>query len=65
LERGTPLAAQLRTQSTEVAELLRRDLMKLAAKKEAVMLLPVVFLILPTIVVATLFPGVLALGNLI
>jgi tight adherence protein C len=65
LERGTPLAAQLRIQSTEVAELLRRDLMKLAAKKEAVMLLPVVFLILPTIVVATLFPGVLALGNLI
>jgi tight adherence protein C len=65
LERGTPIAAQLRTQSTEVAELLRRDLMKLAAKKEAVMLLPVVFLILPTIVVATLFPGVLALGNLI
>jgi tight adherence protein C len=65
IERGTPLAAQLRTQSTEVAELLRQDLMKLAARKEAVMLLPVVFLILPTIVVATLFPGVLALGNLI
>jgi hypothetical protein len=39
--------------------------MTAAAKKEAVMLLPVVFLILPTIVVATLFPGVLALGNLI
>jgi tight adherence protein C len=65
LERGTPLSAQLRIQANEISELLRRDLMAAAAKKEAVMLLPVVFLILPTIVVATLFPGVLALGNLI
>lgn len=65
LERGTPLSAQLRIQANEISELLRRDLMALAAKKEAVMLLPVVFMILPTIVVATLFPGVLALGNLI
>ncbi len=65
LERGTPLAAQLRIQATEVAELLRRELQMKAGKKESAMLLPVVFLILPTIVVTTLFPGILALGKLI
>ena len=65
LERGTPLSAQLRVQANEVAELLRRDLLNQAGKKETAMLLPVVFLILPTIVIATLFPGVMALGKLI
>ncbi len=65
LERGTPLAAQLRIQATEVAELLRRELQITAGKKESAMLLPVVFLILPTIVITTLFPGILALGKLI
>ncbi len=65
LERGTPLAAQLRIQANEVSELLRRELMIKAGKKEAAMLLPVVFLILPTIVITTLFPGILALGKLI
>lgn len=65
LERGTPLSAQLRIQANEVAEMLRRDLMQKAGKKETAMLLPIVFLILPTIVIATLFPGVLALGKLI
>lgn len=65
LERGTPLAAQLRVQCAEVSELLRNELMAKAGKKESAMLLPVVFLILPTIVITTLFPGILALGNLI
>lgn len=65
LERGTPLAVQLRIQATEVAELLRRELQMKAGKKESAMLLPVVFLILPTIVITTLFPGILALGKLI
>lgn len=65
LERGTPLSAQLRIQANEVSELLRRELMIKAGKKEAAMLLPVVFLILPTIVITTLFPGILALGQLI
>lgn|GEM_PF-1060188 len=66
LDRGTPLAAHLRIQATEVTEQIRRDLLVRAGKKETTMLLPVVFLILPSIVVVvTLFPGVMALGNLI
>lgn len=65
LERGTSLATQLRTQSNEVTESIRRELLNQAGKKETTMLLPVIFLILPTIVIATIFPGILALGKLI
>ena len=35
----------------------RRRLMELAGRKDAAMLVPVVFLVLPTVVAVALFPG--------
>jgi tight adherence protein C len=64
LERGTPLSDLLRIQAAEVSEKLHRQLLTAAARKEVSMLIPVVFLVLPTIVIAALFPGISALGNL-
>lgn len=38
-----------------------RKLMTLAGKKETLMMIPVVFLILPMIVIVALYPGLMAL----
>jgi tight adherence protein C len=61
LERGTPLAQVLRAQATDARAHEARLLLILAGKKETTMMLPVVFLILPMIVVVALYPGLLAL----
>jgi tight adherence protein C len=57
VERGTPLAEVLRAQAVDVREAGRRRLMESGARKEIVMMLPVVFLLLPLTVVFALFPG--------
>lgn len=58
IERGTPLAAILRAQAVDArAEGLRR-LMESAGRKDALMLAPVVFLVLPAVVAVALFPGI-------
>ena len=56
LERGTPLAEVLRAQAQDVRESGRRALMEAGGRKEVVMLIPVVFLILPVTVVFAVFP---------
>ncbi len=57
VERGTPLAEVLRAQAVDVREAGRRRLMEAGARKEIVMMLPVVFLLLPLTVMFALFPG--------
>ena len=62
LERGTPLAEVLHAQSADVREAGRRDLIEVAARKEIFMMVPVVFLVLPVIVVFAFWPGVVGLS---
>ena len=57
LERGTPIADVLRAQACDARSSERNRLMELAGRKEVAMLIPVVFLILPTVVLVALFPG--------
>jgi tight adherence protein C len=61
LERGTPLADVLRAQASDARAQHARELMILAGKKETAMLLPVVFFILPMIVLVAIYPGLIAL----
>lgn len=48
----------LRAQAQDVREESRRLLMEQGGKKEIVMMLPVVFLILPVTVLFAIYPGV-------
>jgi tight adherence protein C len=57
VERGTPLADVLRAQAVDVREAGRRALLEAGGRREIAMLVPVVFLILPTTVLFALFPG--------
>lgn len=57
VDRGTPLAEVLRAQAADVRGSGRRALLELAGKREVAMLVPVVFFVLPIVVVIALFPG--------
>lgn len=57
MERGTPLADVLRAQAGDARAAQRRLLMEIAGRKDVAMLVPVVFFILPTVVLVALFPG--------
>ncbi|MFC8921316.1 type II secretion system F family protein [Cellulosimicrobium sp. NPDC057127] len=61
VERGTPLAEVLRSQAQDVRESGRRALMEAGGRKEVLMMVPVVFLILPVTVVFAVFPSVATL----
>ena len=61
LERGTPLAAVVRAQADDARTEERRRLVEVAGRKDVTMLIPVVFLVLPTVVLVALFPGVQSL----
>jgi tight adherence protein C len=61
VERGTPLADVLHAQAADVREAGRRALIEAGARKEVVMMVPVVFLILPVTVVFALWPGLIGL----
>jgi len=61
IERGTPLAGVLHAQATDVREAGRRALIEAGARKEIVMMVPVVFLVLPVTVVFAFWPGVIGL----
>jgi tight adherence protein C len=61
LERGTPLAEVLRAQAQDAREDAKTELLELSGKKEVAMLIPLVFLILPTTIVIAIFPGVFVL----
>lgn len=60
-ERGTPLAAVLRAQASDLREGARAHLMEVGGTKEIAMMAPVVFLVLPITVVFALFPGLAVL----
>ncbi|MBD8078049.1 type II secretion system F family protein [Cellulosimicrobium arenosum] len=61
VERGTPLADVLRSQAQDVRESGRRALMEEGGRKEVLMMVPVVFLILPVTVVFAVFPSIATL----
>ncbi|WP_116114095.1 type II secretion system F family protein [Austwickia chelonae] len=61
LERGTPLADVLRAQAQDAREEGRREVMETAGRKEILMLLPVVFLVLPVTVLFAVYPGLIYL----
>ncbi len=61
VERGTPLADVLHAQAADVREAGRRELIEAGARKEVLMMVPVVFLVLPVTVVFAFWPGVIGL----
>ncbi len=61
VQRGTPLADVLRAQAGDARADLHRSLLEIAGRKELLMLVPVVFLVLPTVVLVALFPAVASL----
>ncbi|RLK49145.1 type II secretion system F family protein [Microbacterium telephonicum] len=61
LERGAPLAQVLHDQAADAREDAKRTLIEQAGRKEILMLLPLVFLVLPLSVLFAVFPGVVML----
>ncbi|MFB9767449.1 type II secretion system F family protein [Nocardioides kongjuensis] len=62
IERGTPLADVLHAQAADVREAGRRELIEQASRKEIAMMVPVVFLVLPTTVLFAFWPGLIGLS---
>lgn len=62
VERGTPLADVLHAQAADVRDAGRRALIEIGARKEVLMMVPVVFLVLPVTVVFAFWPGVVGLS---
>lgn len=62
IEKGAPLADVLRAQAEDGREARRRSLLEMGGRKEVLMLIPVVFLIMPVVVVFSLFPGLVSLN---
>lgn len=62
--RGTPLGDVLRAQAADLRAETSRLIIESAGRKEIAMLLPVVFLVMPTVVVVALFPGWQTLSRL-
>lgn len=62
VERGTPLADVLHAQAADVRESGRRALIEAGARKEILMMVPVVFLVLPVTVLFAFWPGVIGLS---
>ena len=61
VERGTPLAEVLHAQAGDVREARRRSLIESGARREVAMMVPVVFLVLPTTIIFAFWPGVIGL----
>ena len=57
LDRGTPLVEVLHAQASDVRVESRRALLEAAGKREVAMMIPVVFLVLPSVVVVALYPA--------
>jgi tight adherence protein C len=64
VERGTPLADVLRAQAADIREQRKRQLIEAGGRREVLMLVPVVFLILPVVVLFALYPGLLTLSQI-
>lgn len=61
VERGTPLADVLHHQAADVREAGRRALIETGARREVLMMVPVVFLVLPVVVIFAFYPGLIGL----
>lgn len=61
LEHGAPLAGVLHAQAGDAREDAKRELIEQAGRREILMLLPLVFLILPLSVLFAVFPGLFIL----
>lgn len=61
IDRGAPLAQVLQSQATDARDDARRGLIEQAGRKEILMLLPLVFLVLPLSVLFAVFPGLIML----
>jgi tight adherence protein C len=61
VERGTPLADVLHAQAGDVREAGRRALIESGARREVLMMVPVVFLVLPVVVIFAFWPGLVGL----
>lgn len=61
LDRGSPLVDVLRAQAQDCRDHAKRELIESAGRKEIAMLLPLVFLILPTTIVIAIYPGIAVL----
>lgn len=61
MDRGAPLAHVLQEQAADAREDAKRLLIEAAGRKEILMLLPLVFLILPLSVLFAVFPGIVML----
>lgn len=61
VDRGTPLVDVLHAQAADVREAARRDLLEAGGRKEILMMVPVVFLVLPVTVVFAFYPGLVGL----
>lgn len=62
IERGSPLAEIARAQALDAQAESHRQLLTAAGRKDSAMLVPIVFLILPLVVVVVLLPGAVQLG---
>ena len=65
VDRGTSVADTLRAQADDVRDARRRHLMELGGRREVLMLVPVVFLIMPVVVIFALYPGLVSLDLLV
>lgn len=61
LETGSPLAEVARAQAADVRVDERRRLVELAGRRDVAMLVPIVFLVLPSVVLVAVYPGLQAL----
>jgi len=57
LDHGTPVADVARAQAADLRSDERRRLMEVAGRKDIAMLVPIVFLVLPSVVLIALYPG--------
>ena len=62
IERGTPLVDVLRAQAQDARDISKRALMETAGQREIWMLMPVVFLLMPLVIVFAIFPGLSVLS---
>ncbi|TWE09423.1 type II secretion system F family protein [Rudaeicoccus suwonensis] len=62
VERGTPLADVMRAQAQDARDSSKQQLMELGGRRELMMMVPVVFLVLPVTIVFAIFPGLGALN---
>ena len=64
IDRGTPLAENLRSFSHELRARRKEQILLSASKKEISMLVPIVFVVLPTVLVIAIYPALQVIKNL-